>query len=382
MQSRSFSASKRLRGACLRFATGVTLLELIFVLTILAALATLTLSGYLAWKRKALLSSCLSEISLRLREARNFAVQAGISSVTYVNAPENTVRSFSFRPALRMDFDHGFSAREASWGVKLKEGRVGKGILLDGSSAFALPDAGRFIAPEGFAITLFVLPLRLPKEDQSWYLLKGGEDFAISIMADGALKLKMGKWEGRTRSLIIVPGKWQEIGFSCRFVCGASLSLTWEGIPLKLYVPIGKASHEVVQGCRASLPRAGLSVGPLEGLVDEVVLYIVLASKAYNVPGEFFILGSSQTIHFAPSGCLDPVYHEKPSEILIAPSYYLEREETGRTLPFRSTRKVKVPEEAISKVVVDLTGRIRIEQRKGTLSAVGKKNKGEGLRRK
>ncbi len=345
---------------------GMTLLELLVVLGIIAVLATLSVSGYLAWKRRAMLSACLTEVSLRLREARNFAISGAVPAVVYVDAAQNNIESYSFRPVVRVDFEKGGQAASlaASGAVSLEEGRIGKGALLRSGSTVELRSVGGFIGPEGFAVSLFLLPARLPtRDDPQWYLLKGGEDFALSITPEGGFELRLGSWKGRTRGAVLVPGRWQEIRVIWRAVCGKTLRITWDGIPVSLRSESTRSFSRFpvpVDPGKAVLLPGGLTVGPLEGVVDEIVVYTVVAGKEYGIPGEFFIIGPSRTVHFAPSGCLDVRYHEKPVEISIAPSAYLEKEPSGRTVAVGSSSRVEVPPEMLSRVVVELSGRIRI----------------------
>ena len=118
-----------MRGAGVRHGGGVTLIELLMVLAIVTSLLGLSFAGLQAWKRRSAAESCLAEVALRLREARNFAVSGSVGSVVDVNPDGGTLVSSSFVPVALLDFD-GEEGGATRRGATVESGRLGNGANL------------------------------------------------------------------------------------------------------------------------------------------------------------------------------------------------------------------------------------------------------------
>jgi len=84
---------------------GITLLELLIVLTIISILSGLGLAGYYSLKNRSMREASLVEASLKLRQARNYAVSGSVGSIVEVDPVEGVMRSWSYQPVWLLGFE-------------------------------------------------------------------------------------------------------------------------------------------------------------------------------------------------------------------------------------------------------------------------------------
>ncbi len=351
--------------------TGFTLIELMVVLSIMSVLAGLSIAGFAAWKRRAMHDSCLAEVSLRLREARNFAIASAVRSVVAVDPARGSIQAWSFEPARRVSFEEGESGYSTRGEVPLVPGKLGQAADL-AKGEVVMADLADLIGREGLALRVSVLLVGRPAaEGEPLTLFRGGSAFSCAVTPGLGLACQVGAWRGQTRGWVIVPGRWQELALTANAVSG-ELELAVDGIAATM----GGGAAEKGSGRPAPPPGvivtaippgrelvpAGITFGPCPCLVDEITVLAAIAGREYGVPGEFAIVGAPQRIQFGPSGGLDRRFHDEPCQILIAPSFALEElASPGRTV-VAGVPDIPIPPELLSRVHVELAGRVWAEK--------------------
>lgn len=359
---------------------GVTLLELLTVLVIISILTSLTLAGYYAWQRRTLREANFIEVELRLREARNFAIKGSVGSVAEIDPFLGEINTWSFRPVELLNFDTPSEAKPSGRVEnQAGSGYIGACAFLDGGE-LKLPQTGHFIGRNGLAVRFHVKLAGAPDGSQDWVLFKGGDHLTVSVTANLALRIKLGKRAGHSRGMALVPGRWHAVTFKWittgntevvdLLVDNMSLRIQGEGRAAKASSKdkstekdgkdeaAEKAAKKPAVDGSILFPQ-GLAFGPFRGLLDEAVVLSVVAGKPYSLSGEVFFAGKKQRIHFAPSGGLDRRYHDDPVAIPMA-GQVEELKQEGRTFvaPVELEREL-IPVGPVSHIHVALSGRIR-----------------------
>jgi prepilin-type N-terminal cleavage/methylation domain-containing protein len=357
---------------------GMTLLELMVVLAILGALFGLSLAGFYAWKRRAMHDACLAEVTLRLREARNLAISGAVGSVARVDPAQSTVQAWSFQTVALLGFETAGTAQPRGGAVRTEgevtavNGRLGGGVNLS-RGAVLVPHAGGFIGREGMALRLYVFLLGRPAaEDETWTIARSGNRFALDVVRDGGVAVRLGTWTMRTAGGVLVPRRWQELALTWRAAGGDdAVAVTVDGCrarpcgpapPPDLRPFTADAAGTTIRDADGILPE-GFAFGPVAAFVDEIEVLAVVPGRSYGVPGEYSIVGRPQAVHFAPSGGLDLRHHDGPVTVFIAPSALIELQAgKGRTAVAGAILPEDLPAGRLSRVTVELSGRIRAEK--------------------
>jgi len=369
----------------------MTLLELLVVLGILGVLAGLSVVGLQSWKRRVLLETCLGDICLKLREVRNFALDGSVGGVVEVDPRDGVFRAWSFRRVALVSFDDGDKPL-LSAGASRTAGRLGEGVDLSGGGKVSVPGAESFLGNNGFALRMFVLLSGRPPERSARWTLAAAEErsFDVTVNPDLSLTVSLGEWKGRTESGTMIPGRWQELTFSwIRLGPDDEVSLLLDSleVPLRNVEETGSGVPEIdskrgwkLRGKSPAFPRR-LHFGPLGGYLDEILILTVVADPEFSLPGEFALVGPRGRIHFAPSGELDLRYHDEPAVIHVVPSLLLEElMHRGKTAVPGAVNVNLFPPDEVSRVTVEVSGRIRFEKarkRRRAEPAAGKEKGGK-----
>ena len=345
-------------GRCRR---GITLLELMVVLAIISTLMGMAMAGFTLWKRRSMYDACMTGVALVLREARNYAISAGLGSVVEVDTARSVMFAWSYRPVELLTFDSPGGSRYTPRGdVRPGPGRLGRGVDLAGDGVVALPDAGNYLGREGMAFRAFVLLKEAPRAATSAAtLMAAGDVLALEVTPECGLRVRMGPHTAASRGMVLVPGRWHEV--TCQWIVLSrlmELTVTVDGVDVAL-----RAAQGDDRAAEFEMPRepfaSGVCFGPLPALLDEVQLFTALAGGEFAPPGEYALAGPPLRVHFAPTGGLDMRYHDAPAEILVVPSELLEETRVrGRTVVGSATAVDDVPPEHVSRVRVEFSGRI------------------------
>ena len=348
---------------------GVTLIELLVVLMIVSSLLGLSFAGLQAWQRRSAAEACLAEVGLRLREARNFAVSGSVGSVVDVNTDRSTLTSYSFVPAALLSFD-GEAGGATLRGATTERGRLGNGANLSGGDIF-FENASALVSPNGAAVRAWLCPLGAPPRGGAWTLCAAGEWLAVQVTPDLGLEVKLGPWTGTTRGRAVVPGRWHDVLVAWKRGAPAEeIALRIDGVDVRIDGPERIAAHD--PGIDPF--GAGLTLGPLGALIDEVQVFALIESPEHEIPGEFVLVGPRTRVHFAPSGALDLRRHDEPVAITIADAAEVDAAVGGARTIVKSA--VEAPARGSARVWIELSGRIwseRLEPAEAAAPPAGKK---------
>ncbi|HNR99599.1 MAG TPA: hypothetical protein PKX48_08335 [Planctomycetota bacterium] len=333
----------------------MTLIELLMVLAIVTSLLGLSFAGLQAWKRRSAAESCLAEVALRLREARNFAVSGSVGSVVDVNPDGGTLVSSSFVPVALLDFD-GEEGGATRRGATVESGRLGNGANLSGGDIL-FENASALVGANGAAVRAWLCLLGAPPRGAAWTLCAAGEWLAVQVTPDLALTVRLGPWTGTTRGRAVAPGRWHDVLIAWqRGPPDEEFALQIDGIDVRLDGPERLAVHDP-----GSDPFvAGLKLGPLGAVVDEVQVFARIESPEHGISDEFLLVGPRRRIHFAPSGMLDLRYHDQAVAITIAEAAEVEAALGGARTVVKS--EIEAPARGSARVWVELSGRVWSER--------------------
>ncbi len=333
---------------------GVTLMELMVVLMIVSVLLGLSFAGLQAWKRRAAAETCLAEVALRLREARNFAVSGSVGSIVDVDTIRSTLTSFSYVPVALVSLDRE-SAEASLRGVTTEPGRLGLAAnLKTGEIVFA--NASALVGANGAALRFCLCMDAAPPERTVWTLVAGGEFLALQVTSNLALVVKAGPWTGTTRGRVVSPGRWHDVVLKWKRggEQDEELVLEVDAVELRLAGPERTAPSD--PGTSPFGP--GIKLGPVNALLDEIELFALVESPEYGIPAEFVLVGPRARVCFAASGGLDLRRHDAPVAITIADAEEVEAS-IGKA---RTIVKAELQARGSARVWVELSGRIWSER--------------------
>jgi len=352
--------------ACASRRRGYTLIELVVVLAILAAVAGLGIGVYRTVAKQNILPAAASQVSSVIRAARNYSVSSGLPSRVTIDARTQSISAFGYelvaawsfedieslavgdRIPLDRDIVGAFGERAVPQGVlEAGKGRIGRGIVcLDEGASLVAPRRPRYDAPRGFSLEAWVLfwPRELEKGEGSdrtgaWSDPRRSERYAVisrpgswemGLLGDGALYAVIGDAErpealetfsAATRSREVLGSRWTHVRASFD---GLELRLEVDGIerewaperferidprdwpPLPERVPA--SDHDLM----VSHPNRFFY-----GIIDEVKVRIALEPRSYELPSEVAFLDRSLELRFDSRGSLDPVHHASPVLVRI-----------------------------------------------------------------
>ncbi len=371
-------------------ARGVTLIEMLVVLSIIITLSGLSLAGYYAWRNQTFKQSAFTEVALQLRVARNYAIKGAVGSVVEVDPYAGVLNSWSFRPVDRLSFENtGQLKKQGNVEVDRNAGRLGAGARFAGGELL-LPHAGGFVGRDGMAVRFYVNLRGRPSYDEDWVLFRGGKLLRVSLSAELSLTVMLGGYSASSRGRVLVPGKWHEVMLRWvsvgdadeieLFVDGMALAMRNRAAEESLLAEIKAEEREKEPEVQTDDPDSaseedpdapkvvpslfpeGFAFGPFHGDLDEAVLLTVIAGKEFGFSGDLYFVGKKQRIYFGPSGGLDLRYHDKPVAIGIAEKVQ-ELKPLGRTYVAseKETREV-FPDGPVNYAHVEVTGRIWFER--------------------
>ena len=148
---------------------GFTLIELIVVISIIAALMGIGVAGYMAMGRGLSAEACLSSMEDTLRTARNFAIRSGSAGRVDIDTDARTMRAVGFKVVGLWHME----GPEGAFGLDLDieeaedvKGKIGRGVLFQGKGSYAYcGDVGDIHRQEGVYVEAWVFPM-LSGQDQ------------------------------------------------------------------------------------------------------------------------------------------------------------------------------------------------------------------------
>jgi prepilin-type N-terminal cleavage/methylation domain-containing protein len=297
---------------------GVTLLEVIVVITILAMLLGISVAFMRGANRDLGVSAAGNYVVGLLHGAHQQARSNSAPAMVVLNVKNNTVHLLSQEPVGEWHFEDAtttgaFGRNGRVHGARLVTGRVGMGMQFGGSAHVDCGEVPIYSSKQGLAVSFWVN--RKPSRGTQ-VLCTIGKEMEIAVEGDGELKARFGSLNAATGSVKLPFDAWCHI----RMVCAAQqMRLYVNDVPLVVRTGTPewtKSSPFIVGGARAGFA----------GVIDEVKLSLIIPREEYLLPHEArfelpaAVKPSSEgdfIIHFDEEGRLDRLRHSEPARFKI-----------------------------------------------------------------
>lgn len=298
---------------------GVTLLELIVVMTILSVLFGIGIGAFRKLARPEQLAT--ARIKEALRAAVLFAKSEGAPATVSVLPEENAVAAFGLRSVGNWHFED-----DAGTGWPLAavhdpdslvwDGALGQALRLGSGSPLSLPNPPpSFDSPYGFGLDVFVRPRASPRpltvleRAGLWRLaLDGSDNLQVTLQLLG----ESGPEEIRHD----VPGGRLP---STRF---SRVTVVFDGRALTVSVDGARLGQDLLFPTARRLAQnpgvaitSGRAPNGFQGDLDELRLLSVVGTDRADLPQEVELLGAARLLRFDGSGHLDPAWHRTPVQV-------------------------------------------------------------------
>lgn len=298
---------------------GMTLLEVLVVLIIVAIMLGLTVSIFQGAGRDVGAAASANAVAGLVRQAATHARVQSTPLWVVLDAGNGTVHAVTREVLGNWHFESGAGARDVGSAAAVRggsrtNGRLGMGVYLDGSATLSLGRVAPIDPAQGFFVELWVRRGRKTANQQA--LLKLGTAGSLDMDRVGMLQWKLG---GQTlKAVRAVPiGVWTHM-----------MAVYDPSGELRLYT---QGALNAARAAKAALPaELELTVGDARsgfiGDVDEVLIgqlvprdKVKLGQEARLAQPDGAPLGTGNVlrIHFGPDGCLDPRLHPGPVRFAV-----------------------------------------------------------------
>ncbi len=318
-----------------RGTAGLTLMELMVVMTIMAVVLGMSSAFLSKLNRGYRFTSSVNQVATTIRSARNYALSSGsLSGVQIVELDGSwRIAALSQKAIAHWHLEGSGSDKSGGFsltgGAGLVEGKVGNGVMLiEGGKLTAGPTA-KLPAGLGVAISGWFYPMGGGGGQQT--LFDFGGALIVRLDGDNSVNASVGGKKVRTPPGVMVPFKWTQVEV---VYDRASLSLSIDGVLLA----------EVA--CVAPLPRSAkaFTVGHAKssfiGRVDEVALSTIFRPEEVILPDGVEVTQTVAQVRFDRQGYLDPLHHSGPALIWI----YSKRESQWRLITISPMGRVRITE--------------------------------------
>lgn len=288
---------------------GVTLLEMIVVITIFAMLLGMSVAILKNANRDLGVNAASLHVVALLRGAHQFS--RGTSSPAWVvfSLRENSVHMLVKETIGEWHLEDlvttgAFGKNGQVSGATLVRGRVGQGLLLSGSGTINCGEIPVFAPDQGIAVELWFL--RRPSAGKQ-VLATVGQQVELYVEGDGRLGGKVG-------GLTVLAGDRIPPDAWCH------VQLIYAVGELKLFVNNTLLARRVgeTEWTRNSPLIFGATSGGLVGILDEARVSIIVPGELYLLPSEAVFhplppmapdASGRYVVHFRGDGRLDPQFH-------------------------------------------------------------------------
>ncbi len=301
-------------------AVGLTLLELLIVMALLATLMGIGIGVFRNLGSPDLQAA--GQVRDALSVARNSAMRERAPATVNVDPATRTVFASGLRTVGNWHFEDvagtGWPVDAAYGGGELVDaGVIGSALELDDDEVLVLSELpSSFDSPHGFGVDLYVAPQRDPRpmtlieRPGSWAVALDREDrLVVTLQLEGA-------GAEPEEFAVAVPAPMLTTG---RFV---RVTVTFDGRLLHLALDGARATEDTrfdvarpLAVVSSAVVRTGEGPTRLRGQLDELRLLSVVVGQPDPLPVDVDILGAAQLIHVDAFGRLDRSHHAAPVEI-------------------------------------------------------------------
>lgn len=299
-----------------RAAAGVTLLELMVTMVIVATLLGLGVGAFRNLSTADRVASL--QIKDALRAARQFALRESAPASVVVEPEAGVVYGIGLRTVGNWHFE---DAEGSGWPTTarhdpdalLRQGVIGSALSVTGESELSIPDlpAG-FDSPWGFGVDVFVRPdgdarpMTLLERPGSW-ALRLDEDDALEVAVMLAASPQPEEFRRTLPGVRLAADRFTRLTVVCD---GRVLHVAADG------ARVGEDSVFDRPRRMAVTPRVPLGTGRgptrFRGALDELRIASVVRGEDDPLPAEIVLDGKAQVVHLDAFGHLDPHWHAAP----------------------------------------------------------------------
>ena len=325
--------------------SGVTLIELMVVLALMATLLGIGISMYANLGKQGLFSATTARVLSSINRVRNSSMSHPAALQVNAGDPEkgqeNSIRGVEFVTMAATQFEPpskeetriaGALDRNADVppGATFQDGVVGKAISLAGGGALDFGNHPAYDATEGVSIDIWVCPstagtgtLVKRGEGLGLYLVRGGDGPSVRLELGFAAAgvgvstnpestvMETRKFEAR--SAVLPVGRWSRI------------VATYDRSAVTISIDVGRGPVEKLReretaplapSRKSNLYVGGGSDSSFKGLLDDLRIEGVLGENYEPFPPQVVVEGPTRRIRFL-GGRLDPAYHSRPEHLVL-----------------------------------------------------------------
>ncbi|MCB9831974.1 MAG: hypothetical protein H6807_05815 [Planctomycetes bacterium] len=294
-------------------AGGMTILELLVVMTIIALMSAVTVGMIRRGDTTLTVEVNGRLVRSILRQARNSALSTGGGVMVRLDPERSIIEASPMELGGNWHFEDETGARRTTVPGSLElveEGKMGRALKL-GGGAVDLGQSVQFGGDQGLRVQLWVKAERLT----DGHLLTRENGYRLSLTETGAIRaeLPVGEQKDRisleTRDGLLRPGRWTRVAFGYDRI---ELAIEVDGV-LQAFRPESRPIFE-----DGKPPQLSLG-GGFEGLIDEVRVDVARSGVVEEIARSCDIgPGCDLIVRFDGKGRLDRRFHKQPVRIVLS----------------------------------------------------------------
>lgn len=349
---------------------GVTLLEILAVLSIFVLMGGLSAGVYQIARKNYALSATASGIEGLIVRARHSALVSGAPVKVLIDPERRVARCYSVENLGEWSFEEFDDAKTVTYGLSQEtaalveaepvEGHVGGGIRLPGTGYIHCGTNPRFDVAAGLQVEAWIFsessaesfhdsesrrtrrrgtrPRRgreSKRESRRAVVDKLGA-FYLGVGENRTVEGMVGGYRVETAPGLVKDGRWTHIAMAFD---GGELRLTVDGIERQA-APV---DEKVLSTLPSVVPvtltplTIGSPRGSFEGLIDEVRFRGLVEPHEFDIPFNQLVIGWKKVIYFDRKGHLDARYHDRPVRVAVYEIRPRERQTTEVRFDFGLT---------------------------------------------
>ena len=297
---------------------GMTLIELLAVMAILATMMGLSAAVYWRMSQNMKEQGAAAEIDVALRQARTNAVASNAPAFVELDAENHLVIPWVYKVVGLWHFENkdGFGRTPGAHSSAIlrssdlkDDGKIGKCAYLPPGSCIDLGVNPDFDCDDGGYIEAYVRPFGI-NDGGTGYIFYKQDSYYLTIKMDGTLQGNAGGKNVDASDYHLAAGRWTKV------------ALAWDRHSTRIFVD--DAAEAIGPG---SVPQVndhpllvGHEDGGFVGRVDEVRVMSASKGRQVFLPGTSTLKHTTQpwdAVYFANDGTLDIRHHAGPVSITL-----------------------------------------------------------------
>jgi len=297
---------------------GVTLIELLTVVGLLAMLLALSAFTYIRMSRSFKEQGAASELDVVLRQSRNSALTGNAYAFVQIDTEKRKIVPWVYKTVGFWHFEdkNGYGKTRGAYhdgvfrgGELYPEGKIGKCVRLRDAANVDVGNDPDFDLEDGGYLEAYIRPMTYQFNGDNFVFSKAGA-YALWIRHGGVLCGQIGPKKAEAPQYKIVPNRWTKV------------ALAWDALSMRLYIDDGLVA--VGPGAKAPITDTPLLIGhdsaSLIGLIDEARVMSATGGNPIQLPPQITITHTAAPwngIYFAPDGNLDMRFHPGPVSVSL-----------------------------------------------------------------